>query len=605
MHPNLRLQGTVFHFRRRVPKPIVMLLERNEIVHSLRTRCPRQAASRVRAVFLASERAFEAVSNSKPALPPAQAYGIVSRWLRDSMDALESDRARGFGYIDAGRLGIVDPEIAALIGATQPWLAKFAADEWTEALRSNDVAKTEAMGINLAARNGVTVAPGSIDAKVLARLVMRGFLELSQDIGRRLNGVFPPLHMSASEASQSPPPASMATPPTQFLLPSPRGILFSAGYKAHEQDMCGARAHPARPWQKQTRLQNKKTADLWTELLGDRPVDSYTRDNAAAFKRALEHLPTNHGKSANDTRTLPEIVQIISDTPRDKRPRTIVMKTVKRHMSAISGFFSWLLDRPEISKLNGVNIALNFKYGVTNSEEDRQMWEAPDLAKLFATPIWTGCHSELMRGKPGQILIRDYQFWLPILALFHGMRQEEVAQLAVDDVANEDGIAFIRVHDEDGNQLKNEQSVRRIPIHRFIIELGFLDYVAKAKNDGLVHLWPGMSRSGPDGKYAYAYSKFFGRYCRNTGIFVEGRGFHSLRHTFRTFTEETDTKSIWISRLMGHKLTTLLGEGATYTKTKGRKVPLATLKEAVDAFDPGVDLSHLLLRNKERSSLVS
>ena len=302
---------------------------------------------------------------------------------------------------------------------------------------------------------------------------------------------------------------------------------------------------------------------------------------------------------------MPEIVKAVADAAREDRPQTIAMKTVKRHMSALSGYFGWLMDRPAKSGLKDLNIFLNFKYGVASSEDDRLMWEAEDLTKLFATPIWNGALSTGRRSLPGNVIIKDHRFWLPLIALFHGTRQEEAAQLRAADIQQEGGIWFFNIHRDGGNQLKNAQSIRRVPVHRFVIELGFLDYVEEARAAGRTHLWPGMSRSGPDGKVAYAYSKSFGLYCRATGVYVEGRGFHSLRHTFRTFTEETDTKSMWISRLMGHKLTALLGEGATYTKTNTRKVSLAMLKEAIDAFDPGVDLSHRRPNNKGRPPRLS
>lgn len=63
------------------------------------------------------------------------------------------------------------------------------------------------------------------------------------------------------------------------------------------------------------------------------------------------------------------------------------MKTVKRHMGALSGYFGWLMDRPAHSGLKDLNIFLNFKYGIASSEDDRLMGGAEDLAKLFATPI--------------------------------------------------------------------------------------------------------------------------------------------------------------------------------------------------------------------------
>jgi integrase len=512
---------------------------------------------------------------------------------------MEMQRALGHEYYDGHKLGVpgMKAEDARHSPKGQAMVADALALFYRGILTRNDLALTELIASEIAEKAGIAFELGSPNAKLMARLVGRALLEENLDIGRRVLGDFPPLHLESLKASTS----SAVAPASQPTIPPPsKGIMFAAGYRLHEADMCGARAAPGKPWTKQTRLQNAGTIDLWIEFFGDRPVDAYTRDDAVAFKRALEHLPKHHGKSANDTRTMPEIVKAVADAAQEDRPQTIAMKTVKRHMSALSGYFGWLMDRPTQSGLKDLNIFLNFKYGVGSSEDDRLMWEADDLAKLFATPIWAGSLSAGRRSVPGDVIIKDHRFWLPLIALFHGTRQEEVAQLRAADIQQERGIWFINIHRDDGNQLKNAQSIRRVPIHRFVIELGFLDYVEEARAADRTHLWPGMTRSGPDGKFAYAYSKSFGLYCRATGVYLEGRGFHSLRHTFRTFAEETDTKSIWISRLMGHKLTALLGEGATYTKTTSRKVPLASLKEAVDAFDPGVDLDHLRPKAKRR-----
>jgi hypothetical protein len=47
---------------------------------------------------------------------------------------------------------------------------------------------------------------------------------------------------------------------------------------------------------------------------------------------------------------------------------------------------------------------------------------------------------ELVRAEPGSLIIRDERFWLPLIAVFSGMRQEEICQLHVEDVRQADGI---------------------------------------------------------------------------------------------------------------------------------------------------------------------
>jgi hypothetical protein len=107
------------------------------------------------------------------------------------------------------------------------------------------------------------------------------------------------------------------------------------------------------------------------------------------------------------------------------------------------------------------------------------MWSGDELRKLFASPIWTGSNP-FFRSRPGDKIIRDALFWLPLLGLFHGNRLEEFAQLRREDVRQEAGVPYIRISDEDGRQLKNEQSRRDVPLHPELIRLGFLDYVAEA-----------------------------------------------------------------------------------------------------------------------------
>src|SRR5262249_34536831 len=106
----------------------------------------------------------------------------------------------------------------------------------------------------------------------------------------------------------------------------------------------------------------------------------------------------------------------------------------------------------------------------------RISWEGDILGQLFRSPVWTGCHPHY-RSQAGTEIIRDDRFWLPILGLYHGNRLEEFAQLRREDVQNDGGIRYFNITDEDGRQLKNEQSRRRVPLHPEVSRVGFLTYV--------------------------------------------------------------------------------------------------------------------------------
>ena len=82
--PNIRLRGTRFWFRRRVPGPLTERIGRGEIVRSLRTSCPREAARRARAMWLASDRVFSLVA-AKKSLGREQVELILTRLLQESV----------------------------------------------------------------------------------------------------------------------------------------------------------------------------------------------------------------------------------------------------------------------------------------------------------------------------------------------------------------------------------------------------------------------------------------------------------------------------------------------------------------------------------------
>ena len=70
-----------------------------------------------------------------------------------------------------------------------------------------------------------------------------------------------------------------------------------------------------------------------------------------------------------------------------------------------------------------------------------------------------------------------HYYWVPLIALFTGMRMSETLFLNLDSIKNEGGIHYFDVSPNQHRRVKNKTSVRRIPVNRHLIALGFLDYV--------------------------------------------------------------------------------------------------------------------------------
>jgi integrase len=313
-----------------------------------------------------------------------------------------------------------------------------------------------------------------------------------------------------------------------------------------------------RLWDAQTVLQAGKSYKLFSELCGDRPLKSYDRASAQSFKDMLQNLPADYGKAAEFRgRSLDEIGRI--DAERGGKAERLSTRTVKRHFSALSGFWRWAISE----KLASENPFSGFIFpSALRANEQRDMWTAEELSALFATPVWAGCLSAGRRSMPGDLVIRDEKFWLPLVAIYSGLRQEEAAQLHIEDVRKVDGHLVFDINGRPPRRLKNRNAVRKVPVHSELIRLGLLDCIKEQKDAGWVFLFPNLTPGGADQRLGHGFSKWFARYRQDVGLYRKGLDFHSFRHTATTLMQRAGVGTAAIDELTGHATP---GETARYS----------------------------------------
>jgi integrase len=158
--------------------------------------------------------------------------------------------------------------------------------------------------------------------------------------------------------------------------------------------------------------------------------------------------------------------------------------------------------------------------------KSRDSFTVEQLQRLFDAPAFSGCRSERQWTEPGDMRIDDTRFWVPLLALFSGARRGELVSLRGEDIFQQDGVWCIRIderYDDDGNlvaTVKNEHSVRVIPVHPELERLGFLDFVRKKGRGNLFD--PNGDKLG----------KFFARLLSSLDMKSQRLVFHSFRHSF-------------------------------------------------------------------------
>ncbi len=295
-------------------------------------------------------------------------------------------------------------------------------------------------------------------------------------------------------------------------------------------------------------------------------------------------MPADYGKSAvYRGLSVNEIVAKYEAAPDERRGQRLTQKTIKRHFSALSTLWDSLISEGRIEE----NIFRGFKFGNTKrANEQRDMWTEVELRRLFSTPVWRGCLSEGRRTTPGKLIIRDEKFWLPIIAVFSGLRQEEICQLHIEDIAQEDGIHYFDINNRPPRQLKNRSAVRRVPIHDELIRIGLLQYIRQMKNAETARIFPNLKPGGADGRLGHGYTKWFTRYRRDTKVYRPKLDFHSFRHTATTLLQRAEVPVPIIDELTGH---VSVGETARYTKGFGLK----KLHESINKIAIEVDLQRL------------
>jgi integrase len=144
--------------------------------------------------------------------------------------------------------------------------------------------------------------------------------------------------------------------------------------------------------------------------------------------------------------------------------------------------------------------------------------------------------------------------WVALMALYTGMRLEEVAQLTTADVreetANGATVWCIDVHNGGENKLKNETSARLVPIHSELVRLGLLDYV-KALPKG--PLFPGLTRrESKGGKIGARVGELFRKKLVSLKLKRDGLCFHSFRHNVSNSFDVAGVPQSDAARILGH-----------------------------------------------------
>uniref|UniRef100_Q07SQ5 Phage integrase family protein n=1 Tax=Rhodopseudomonas palustris (strain BisA53) TaxID=316055 RepID=Q07SQ5_RHOP5 len=380
------------------------------------------------------------------------------------------------------------------------------------------------------------------------------------------------------DAATTPTPAQpvAATGPTSVLELAERLIKEKAKLKE---------------WRQKTQNQVRAVAQLFVKMLGADDVARVSQARIADYRTLLLTLPTTYGKNSKDfDRPLEELLEHAKALPPDKVGRQGT--TLNRHLTQLKSIIEYIESSGfDIGDYKGVH-RLRARTEM-RARDARAPFSPSDLRGFFAQPPWTGCRSERSRFEPGSVIIHDSLYWVPLLAKATLARREELCGLDVEDVITTGGIEFINLKFNDHRSLKNQQSIRHIPLTREILRLGFLEYREAIKNLGYKLLFPELEAASDRTPFG---DVFHGDWIKIQAAVLQNadnqrKSFHSFRKTSAQELKDADVVSELRADILGHG-------GANITEE--RYVSSAKLTQVLGALNKLPDYTSHLERHEIR-----
>lgn len=294
---------------------------------------------------------------------------------------------------------------------------------------------------------------------------------------------------------------------------------------------------------KTIQLQDATFAEF-KDVVSDLRLDQISRAIFAQYLTTIQKLPKNRNKKYKGV-LFSKLLEM--DIPTTELPSG---KTLSEKLIRMRSFLDWCRLTKGVPKSNPAE-----KMAISANSKSYAPFSDSDLKALFQSDDYCkGLHK------------KSWRFWVPLIGLYSGAREAEIAQLGVKDILEEEGTWIFVITDfDEGKSVKTEAGIRKVPISSRLIELGFLDYVRTLRGKGYTTLFPDK----PKGSLSRAISRWFNQIYRpKVGVVPDPTGrrkvFHSFRHNaINKALKKGQSLYAHVQQVFGHEKS-LLGETETY-----------------------------------------
>lgn len=524
------------------------------------------ADDRAVAVWQHYEATLDSYDRKQRAMPtPEQADAELQRLYR-RIDMGEITSENFIGMINA----YTDYELMLRARADDANLRVRRLDALKVALTSGDAHLIDPAVKDFVVRHRLLVDAGSDEYRELCTLMTRAEIEGLQRTLERDKGDF------------------TGTPKDPIVKPAMGGAREAAapGETVMELFESYSRENPNQI-KPDTLAQARRDVGLFVEYVGSTfPVHRIDKKAVREWKALLLQYPVK----ATETKAFEgmKLTQIVKHNETVKKP-TISTTTVNRYLSGFSAFCTWLTNHGYLTANPAADMFLK-----KSKEKTTKPFTVDEMNALFKSPFFTGCQNDeapRFWSKPGNVLIRDHRYWVPLIMLYSGARPAEIAQLGVDDVREDRGhwIMHITTEGDGDKSVKTAGSMRVVPVHPELVKLGLLKYHADLKERAEKRLFP-LAERNERGQMIADFSRDFPRYLTKIGL-KDGRGLslYSFRHGAADALRRAGFLDDQFGFILGHT-------SGTMTQRYGT-LPQGMLDERVKLVNsisyPGLILDHL------------
>ncbi|MGI2174552.1 tyrosine-type recombinase/integrase [Shewanella ulleungensis] len=239
-------------------------------------------------------------------------------------------------------------------------------------------------------------------------------------------------------------------------------------------------------------------------------------------------------------------------------------KSNKEYLAAVFQFFKWcqLMNYCTSNPFESVTVGQKPK---AKPNQARDRWTHPELKRL-------------LRSSSFKASTTDFK-WVTRLMLYGGLRPSEACQLKSGDIKLIDGVHCICIDDSGAVQrLKNLNAKRYVPIHKYLLELGFIAFVGQRKSThtqlfdykpvGIIEDW------------SKTYCKQLAKLQTEIGMQANQRPTaYGLRHTFIDEMKQLDISEHIVAQIVGHA-----NPNITFSRY-GKDINVAALLKDIERID--------------------